>query len=89
MPDSGTQHILERILEPLGRCLTPEAARQVLQLRADADAQARIDELADRNTAGMLSASERAEYEAYVAASSVIAILQIKAQRILTGQNAA
>jgi len=89
MSDSDVQHILERILDPVGRCLTPEAARQVLQLRADAQAQARIDELADRNTAGMLSAGERAEYEAYIAASSVIAILQINAQQILTAQHAA
>jgi len=86
---SDTGHILQRILDPVGRCLTPEAARQVLQLRADTQAQARIDELADRNTAGILTASERAEYEAYVAASSVVAILQIKAHQILTAQHAA
>jgi hypothetical protein len=89
MEESSIQHILERILEPLGRCLTPEAARQVLELRADDVAQARIDQLADLNTAGTLSASERSEYEAYVAASSVIAILQIKAHQVLAGQHAA
>ena len=89
MSDDSVRHILERILDPVGRCLTPEAARNVLELRADAEAQARIDELADQSTAGTLNANERAEYEAYVAASSVIAILQLKARQVLEGQHAA
>lgn len=54
---------LDRILDPVSRCFTPEVARALLLLRADADTQARIEELADKSTEGQLSADERAEYE--------------------------
>ena len=44
--------ILDRLLDPLGRCLTPEAARRLLELRADPVAQARIDELVEKCNQG-------------------------------------
>jgi DNA-binding FadR family transcriptional regulator len=81
--------VLDRMLEPVGRCLTPEAARQLVALRAEPADQARIDELADRCTEGQLSAEERAEYEFYVAANNVIAILQAKARKVLSGNGSA
>lgn len=75
--------VLDRILDPLGRCLTPEVARDVVALRADAVTQARVEELAAKNTEGQLSAVERSEYEAYVSAGNVIAVLQAKARNLL------
>jgi hypothetical protein len=75
--------VLDRMLDPVGRCLTPDAARQLVALRADPADQARIDELADKSTEGQLSPDERAEYEFYIAANNVIAILQAKARRVL------
>jgi hypothetical protein len=87
-PDRVTD-ILDRLLDPLGRSLSPEAARQLVGLRADPAAQQRMDELAERCNEGLLSADERSEYEAYVAASSLIAVLQAKAQAVLSGDVAA
>lgn len=75
---------LDRILEPVGRCLTPEVARALTELRTDPETQARIDELADKCTEGDLSAEERAEYEAYVSAIDFLGALQSKARRMLS-----
>lgn len=75
--------MLDRLLDPVGRCLTTEVARNIVDLRADPVAQARIDELADKSTAGRLSGEERTEYEAYVRAIDFIAVLQAKARAML------
>jgi hypothetical protein len=61
-------HILDRLLDPVGRCLSPRAARQLAGLRADEVAQARVHELAEKCNEGTLTAEERAEYESYVMA---------------------
>jgi len=78
-----TQDLLDRILDPVGRALSPDGARQLLAVRADDDAQSQIDQLADRANQGTLTAEERAEYELLIAASSVIAVLQAKARSVL------
>jgi hypothetical protein len=80
--------ILDRILEPISRCLTPEVARALVEVRADPKAQAQIEELARKSTAGQLSPDERAAYETYVAAGTFIAILQSKARALLARQAA-
>jgi hypothetical protein len=74
---------LDRLLDPLGRSLTPDSARRLVELRADPTAQARMDELADRCNEGLATADERAEYEAYVSAATLIAVLQAKARAAL------
>jgi hypothetical protein len=78
-----TAAYLDRMLVPVSECFTPEAARKLVQLRADPDLQARIDELADRNTEGVLTEEERGEYETSVRAANLIAILQAKARKFL------
>jgi len=80
---------LDRLLEPVARCLTREALQQLVDLRADADLQERLEALADRNTDGRLTAEERDEYEAYVHAIHVISILQAKARNLLAARPAA
>ena len=82
---SNGSNLLGRLLDPVAKCLTRESARELVALRADRKAQRRIDELAEAAGEGRLSPQERAEYEAYVAASSFIAILQSKARAILAG----
>ena len=74
---------LDRLLEPVGRCLTPEVARKIVELRADADLQARIDELADKSTEGRLSEEARAQYETIVRGIDFIAVLKAKARAVL------
>jgi hypothetical protein len=75
--------ILARLLDPVGRCLTPEVAKALVNLRADPSVQARIDELADKCTDGTLSTEEQAEYEIYVHAVDFIAVLQAQARSLL------
>ena len=73
----------DRLLEPVSRCFNQESARQLVGLRADSQAQARMAELASKANEGQLSAEERAEYERGLAVSNFIAILQAKARLFL------
>lgn len=75
-----TTRILDRLLDPVGRCLSAKAAREPASLRADEEAQTRVRELAEKCNEGTLSADERAEYEACVMAANIVAILQAKAR---------
>ncbi len=76
--------ILERLLDPVCSSLNDEAAHKFIGLRADADAAARVDELARKCNEGDLTPEERAEYESYVLAGEVIAVLQAKARLVLS-----
>jgi hypothetical protein len=81
--------VLERMLDPVGRALNGEAARELVNLRADPEVQARVAELAAKCNEGDLTPDERAEYERYVAAGSVIAVLRAKARLALARSSAA
>ena len=74
---------LERLLEPLAGCLSPDVAAKVADLRADEAIQDRIDYLAERSNEGLLTAEEREEYAGYLHAIDVIAVLQAKARSLL------
>ena len=54
--------ILNRLVEPVVRTLTPEVALALIRLRADPELQARMDELAQKCNEGQLSHEEREEY---------------------------
>ena len=82
-------NLLDRILDPVTRCLTTEAAERLAGLRADPASQQRIDDLAEKSSEGQLSADDLAEYQAYVSAANVLAIMQSKARRLLAGDTAA
>jgi len=86
---ASTADLLDRFLDPIGKALSPEAARRLIELRADADTQRRVNELADKANEGSLSSDERADYESLVAAGSLIAVLQGKARSVLAGNTAA
>jgi hypothetical protein len=60
-----------------------EFAKELVELRADPETQARIDELAEKCNEGLLTEVEREEYEDYVQATHLIGILQRKARRVL------
>jgi hypothetical protein len=72
--------LLERLLEPVSRSLNAEAARRLVRLKADAETQARVNELARKCNEGELTPTERVEYERYVTAGTMIAILQAQAR---------
>jgi hypothetical protein len=84
-----TPELLDRILDPVGRALSPEAARKLLALRADDETQSEIDALAERASQGTLTPEEYTEYESLISAANMIAILQAKARSVLAGISAA
>ena len=77
--------VLDRLLEPVSRCLDANSAKALVALQADPVAAARIGELAEKCNEGQLTTEERREYETYVHAGNFIAILQAKAQLQLRG----
>jgi hypothetical protein len=78
---------LDRLLEPLAGCLSPDVAAKVADLRADDEMQARIDYLAERANEGLLTPDEREEYAGYLHAIDVITVLQAKARSQLRRQS--
>jgi hypothetical protein len=78
-----TSDYLARILEPITECLTPEAARKLVNLRPDPAVQKRMAELATKANEGKLTPEERAAYEDYIDASDLIGILQAQARDVL------
>src|SRR4051812_18062031 len=83
MSQASSINVLDRLLEPVGRSMTPDLARELIELRAAPEVQARIDDLAERCNEGTLTPEERAEYESCVQAIHLIGILQRKARRVL------
>jgi hypothetical protein len=75
--------LLDRILEPVSSSLNEEAARKILALKADRKTQARVTKLADKCNEGELTPEERHEYEMYLMANQIIAILKAKARILL------
>ena len=80
---SAEKGVLDLMLDPFSELLTPAMARRVVNFRADATTQARVDELATKCNEGELTPAERREYEAYVRAIHLISILQSKARMVL------
>lgn len=78
--------VLNRLLDPVGRILTPEVARKLVKLQFDSKAQSRIDKLAHKCNEGKMTAKERREYDTYVNTIDFIAILQAKARSLLRRQ---
>ena len=83
MKNGNTESVLDRLLDPVSRCFTTEGAQALAELQADPVAQARVEELAEKCNEGRLTPQERQEYEAFVRAIDLIAILQSKARRLL------
>jgi hypothetical protein len=80
VPMNDVAALLATWLEPVGQALNPEASRRLLSLRADDRSQQRVEELADRNTEGLLTPEERTEYDNMVAAAALINVLQAQAR---------
>jgi hypothetical protein len=83
MKSAKTTPALDRLVAPLGDCLTPESARRLLALKADSTLQARVDYLAGRHREGLLTPEEEAEYGKYVSYGTFVAILKSKARQLL------
>lgn len=75
--------MLDRFLDPIAECLTPDVAARIVKSRPGRQLQARADELADKANQGLLSERERDEYREIVEAIDVIGIIKAKARAVL------
>jgi hypothetical protein len=78
--------VMDRVLDPFTECLTPDVARRIVDLRADDQTQARVDELAEKANEGRLSPADADEYSRYREAFHFVTILQAKARQLLSKQ---
>ena len=79
---------LDRLLDPVAKCLTLEVAQRLADVRPDPLTQARIDELSVKANEGTLAPAEQAEYHGYVEAIDIVSILKAKARKLLSGRSA-
>ena len=79
----GQTTALERLLRPLSSNFTVELARALIGLQADAETQARYDELAEKRTEGQLTPAEAAELESIVRANTLLGLLKTEAHTFL------
>ena len=85
---TATSSVLEQIVEPVVRNLNADAARALLEIRANRAAARRMAVLARKCNEGDLSPAEHAEYTTNVMASEFLALLQAKARALLARRKA-
>ena len=84
----STISYLDRFLDPVTEAFTPEGARTIVELRADAETQARIEMLREKANDGTLTTEEDAEYKEFVEAVDILSIFQSKARKFLANCSA-
>jgi hypothetical protein len=81
---TSTSATIDRILlEPVAQAMSLEFAKNILEIRADPETQARIDELAEKCNEGLLNAEEMAEYENLIQLIHTMGILHRAAKRVV------
>jgi hypothetical protein len=73
----------DRGVRPVMKIVLPEKAEEVVEFRADAELQDRVEQLARKSTEGELTDAERAEYAGYARANKFIAILKRQARELI------
>jgi hypothetical protein len=84
----STATYLDRFLEPVTSAMTPELAAALVDLRADDELQAEIEELRHKANEGTLTELEEAKYKDFVEAIDVLSIIQSKARQFLKKRSA-
>lgn len=74
---------LDTLMTPATDCLDGASLRALVGLRAEPQAQERVDWLARRAHEGLLTAEEQAEYESCSMFANFLGVLQTKARRKL------
>jgi hypothetical protein len=79
----STASALDRFLDPVTACFTPQVAERIAALRLDPELSARIESLAQKANEGTLTAEEDEEYKDYIEGGDMLALIQAKARRFL------
>ena len=80
---------LEQALDPSEPIFTVEGAERLIAMKPNAEKMARMESLAGKANEGLLTASERGEYEALVYSSKLMSILRLKAGTFIANIKAA
>ena len=72
--------IWARLLEGRSDDISPEAARYLLSIEFGESDRARMEELADKSEAGLLTQQEEAEFDGYLHIGNLLAVMQSKAR---------
>lgn len=75
-----THRAFHRGTAPLFALLTPEQTRNLAEMQVDTVLANRLEELARKANEGELSGDERAEYEGYLEANNLLAVMQAEAR---------
>jgi hypothetical protein len=79
----ATGSAIDRFLDPVTACFTPQVAERIVGLQLDPSLTARIEYLARKANEGLLTPEEDEEYKDYVEGGDMLALLQAKARRVL------
>lgn len=74
---------LDQLVEPFAECLTPEAARRIVDLRASESLQSQVTSLSEKANLGTLTEAEKEEYDRYLAAYHFATIVQARTRKLL------
>jgi hypothetical protein len=80
----STSQAFHRGTAPIFSILTADQTKRLAELEGDPLVADRVAELAEKANEGELSASDREEYEAYIEANNLLAVLQAEARYRLT-----
>jgi hypothetical protein len=75
-----TAQAFHRGTAPIFAILTPDQMMRLAELQGDPGLVSRLAELDERANEGELSPADREEYEAYVDANNLLAVLQAEAR---------
>ena len=76
--------LLDQLLDPVSACFTPETARALVALPPNEGVRARVAELGAKADAGILTPEEARDYDTFIEAGDLIAVLQLKARQQLS-----
>ena len=86
MSNSIDSNAFDRVTDPVFKLLNRDQVTQLAGYHSDESLQQRIAQLAEKANEGELTEDERAEYEGYAHANKFVAILKVKAKRLLQAE---
>jgi len=75
-----TSQAFHRGTAPIFSILTADQTKRLAELQGDPGLAMRVSELAERANEGELSLADREEYEGYIEANNLLAVLQAEAR---------
>jgi hypothetical protein len=80
MSERSTIPLPESLIDDFAKCLDEQSLRSLASLKLSVEAQQKLNELADKANDGVLSSAERDEYQAFIAASELVGLAQLRAK---------